>query len=57
VISDPLYTSGPQTCGIFGAAPGYVTSGQVSSKVNDVAESILRMQLCLVMSCTAALLL
>lgn len=29
VISDPLYVSGPQSCGIFGASPGYVTNGQV----------------------------
>ncbi len=29
VVSDPLAVSGPQSCGIFGAMPGYVTSGQV----------------------------
>ena len=29
VIADPLYTTGPQSCGIFGASPGYLTNGQV----------------------------
>lgn len=29
VVSDLLAVSGPQSCGIFGAMPGYVTSGQV----------------------------
>jgi hypothetical protein len=29
VVTDPLAVSGPQSCGIFGAAPGYVTSGAV----------------------------
>lgn len=30
VVADPLYTTGPQSCGIFGSSPGYVTNGQVS---------------------------
>ncbi len=29
VVSDPQFVTGPQSCGIFGAMPGYVTSGQV----------------------------
>lgn len=29
VITDPLAVSGPQSCGTFGAAPGYVTTGAV----------------------------
>lgn len=33
VVSDPLAVSGPQSCGIFGAMPGYVTSGQVYTYV------------------------
>ncbi|BDA46915.1 hypothetical protein COCOBI_09-3680 [Coccomyxa sp. Obi] len=29
VVSDPQFVMGPQSCGIFGAMPGYLTSGQV----------------------------
>lgn len=29
VVTDPLAVYGPQSCGIFGASPGYITNGQV----------------------------
>ena len=28
MVTDPLAASGPQTCGIFGASPGFITNGQ-----------------------------
>ena len=29
VITDPLAVSGPESCGVFGAQPGYLTTGAV----------------------------